>query len=173
MSDEYFILKPPGRDFNVSDYLHSLIPDIKSYQTDSKKFTLLTDKTIDSKRFKKIYQSNIAFEPVPKRTLKISTTASEEDYLELLVHSIKEMLHTIDLQLYIAILIWEEKAFTKAESLNISITPNLILFEKVFTFIKCGYSTNYRILVDLFGMPNNIYFGFEKYFDPNVQLPVK
>ena len=173
MGDEYYILKPPGRDFNVSDYLHSLIPDIKSYKADNKKFTLLTEKTINSKRFKKIYQANLTFEPVPKRTLKISTTASEEDYLELLVHSIKEMLHTIDLQLYISILIWEEKAFAKAESLNISITPNSILFEKVFTFIKCGYSTNYRILVDLFGMPNNIYFGFEKYFDPNVQLPVK
>ncbi len=173
MSDEYFILKPPGRDFNVSDYLHSLIPDIKSYKTDNKKFTLLTDKTINSKRFKKIYQANIAFEPIPKATLKISTTGSEEDYLELLVHTLKEMLHTIDLQLYIGILIWEEKAFTKAESLNISVTPNQILFEKVFTFIKCGYSTNYRILVDLFGMPSDIYFGFEKYFDPNMQLPIK
>lgn len=171
--DEYFILKPPGRDFNVSDYLHSLIPDIKSYKTDNKKFTLLTDKTIDSKRFKKIYQSDITFEPVPKGTLRISKTASEEVYIELLGNSLKEMLHTIDLQLYLSILIWEEKAFAKSESLNISITPNLILFEKVFTFIKCGYSTNYRILVDLFGMPNNIYFGFEKYFDPNVQLPVK
>ena len=114
MSDEYFILKPPGRDFNVSDYLHSLIPDIKSYKVDNKKFTLLTDKTINSKRFKKIYQANITFDPEPKGTLNISKTASEEVYIELLVHSLKEMLHTIDLQLYISILILGRKSFCKS-----------------------------------------------------------
>lgn len=173
MSDEYFILKPPGRDFNVSDYLHSAIPNLKSYKADNKKFTLLTDKTINYKRFKKIYQANITFEPVPEATLKISTTASEEDFLEGLVHIIKEKLHTIDLQLYIAILSWEEKVLAKAEALDISIIPNLILFEKVFTFIKCGYSTKYRILVDIFGMPNDIYFGFNKIFDPKIELPIK
>ena len=171
--DEYLILNPPGGNFSVSDYLHTAIPNLKSYNPDNKDFTLLTDKTISSNRFIKLYQAKVIFEPTKKGTLKISKDASEEVYIELLVHSLKEMLHTIDLQLYLAILIWEEKVFAKSEALNISVIPNLILFEKVFTFIKVGYSTKYRILVDLFGMPRDIYFGFEKYFDPNIQLPIK
>jgi len=173
MDDEYFILKPPGRNFTVSDYLQSLVPNLNTYKKDDKEYTLLTQNPTSLKRFKKIYESNITFEPVPKTKITISTSANEEDYLEALVNQIKRNLHTIDLRLYLLILIWEEKVLAKGEALNIDLQQNSILFEKVFTFIKAGYSTKYRILVQLFGMPGNIYFGFEKYFDPNVQLPVK
>jgi hypothetical protein len=171
--DEYFIIRPPGRNFTVSDYLHSAIPNLKSYDPDNKDFTLLIDKTISSKRFKKLYNAEITFEPLQNRKLTISKDASEEVFIELLVNGLKEELHTIDLQLYLEILIWEENVFAKAATLNLAISPNLILFEKVFTFIKTGYSTKYRILVDIFGMPINIYFGFEKYFDPNAHFPIK
>lgn len=171
--DEYLILKPAGGNFSVSDYLHTAIPNLKSYYKDSKDFTLLTQKIVSPIRFKKIYQAKITFEPLPNTTLRISTNSTEEDYIELLVHSIKEQLHTIDLQLYLTILSWEEKVLAKAEALDVSIIPNLILFEKVFTFVKSGYSTKYRILVDIFGMPNDIYFGFNKIFDPKIELPIK
>ena len=171
--DEYLIIRPPGRNFTVSDYLHSAIPNLKSYDQDNKDFTLLIDKTISSRRFKKIYQAEITFEPIPNSKLTISKDAREEVFIELLVHGLKEELHTIDLQLYLEILIWEENVFARAETLNLTIPRNLILFEKVFTFIKAGYSTRYRIMVDILGMPSNIYFGFEKYFDPNAHFPIK
>lgn len=173
MDDEYFILKPPGRNFTVSDYLQSLIPNLNTYKKDDKEYTLLTQNSTSLKRFKKIYESNITFEPVPKTKMTISTNANEEDYIELLVNQIKRNLHTIDFRLYLSVLIWEEKVLAKGEALNIDLQQNSILFEKVFTFIKVGYSTNYRILIELFGMPSDLYFGFNKIFDPNVELPIK
>lgn len=171
--DEYLILKPLGQNFTVSDYLHTAIPNLKSYKEDDKEYTLITQESISIKRFKKLYQSKLTFEALPKDKLTISKDAKEEVYIELLVHQIKEMLYTLDFQLYLSILIWEENILAKAKALNIQIIPNCILFEKVFTFIKVDYSTKYRIMVDIFGMPSEIYFGFNKIFDPQIQLPIK
>jgi len=173
MDDEYLILKPLGHNFSVSDYLHGLISNLNTYKKDDKEYTLLTQNTSSIKRFKKIYESTITFEPPPRAKITISTSGSEEDYLEGLVNLIKIKLHTIDLKLYLSILIWEEKVLAKSEALNTNLQQNCILFEKVFTFIKVGYSTNYRIMVDIFGLPRDIFFGFDKVFDPKNELPIK
>lgn len=171
--DEYYILKPPGSNYNVSDYLHSILPHLTSHKEGDKEYSLITQEKISIKRFRKIYQSKISFEPLPKGKMTISKDASEEVYIELLVNQVKEMLHTIDLPLYLSILIWEENIFAKARILNVELMPNFILFEKIFTFIKCGYSTKQKVMVDIFGMPSDIYFWFDKIFDSKNQLPIK
>ena len=130
--DDYYILSPADRHLTVSDYLYSLIPDIKSYKHDDADYTLLSQDSISLKRFEYILKADISFEEPPKSRIQLLETAPGEVYYELLVNALKHKLHTIDFPLYLSILIWEEKVITKAHSLKVDISnTNCILLSLI------------------------------------------